>query len=163
MPYRLERTTFIPRPQQQVFAFFSDAGNLEEITPDFVNFHIVTPRPIPMKVGTLIDYELRLYGLRLRWRTRIETFEPISSFSDIQLSGPYRLWHHHHSFRTAPGGTEMKDTVDYALPFGPLGAIARWLFVRRILERIFDYRTAAIQRIFADDDAGSAVSPRPAS
>jgi ligand-binding SRPBCC domain-containing protein len=150
MPYRLERTTFIPRAQQEVFAFFSEAENLEQITPSFLGFEIVTPKPIEMKPGTLIDYKLKLFGLPLRWRTRIEEFEPISYFVDIQVRGPYRLWRHRHEFKTVAGGTQMRDQVDYELPFGPFGTIARALFVRRMLEKIFDYRSSVIQEIFRE-------------
>jgi ligand-binding SRPBCC domain-containing protein len=101
-----------------------------------------------MAPGTLIDYELRLYGVPLRWRTRIESFEPASGFSDVQLKGPYRRWLHRHEFRAAPGGTEMRDVVDYELPLGPLGRLAHALFVRRSLERIFHHRREAIAEAF---------------
>lgn len=150
MPYRLERVTFIPSSQREVFAFFSEAENLEKLTPSFLGFEIMTPRPIEMKAGTLIDYKLKLFGFPLRWRTRIEEFEPIRHFVDVQLSGPYRLWHHRHEFKTVPGGTEMRDRVDYELPFGLLGRITRALFVRRTLERIFDYRSSVIGQTFRE-------------
>jgi ligand-binding SRPBCC domain-containing protein len=155
MPYRLERTTFIPRAREEVFAFFSDAGNLQLLTPPSLNFRILTPQPIPMKEGALIEYKIGLFGIPLHWRTRIETFEPISLFVDIQLSGPYRLWRHRHEFQSVPGGTEMRDRVDYALPFGLLGSMVRWLLVRRTLDRIFDYRSEAIEKIFRKSAAGS--------
>jgi hypothetical protein len=148
MSYRLERVQQIPRPLGEVFAFFSDATNLERITPGFLRFRILTPRPIPIAAGTLIDYELRLYGVPLRWRTRIESFEPGSSFSDVQLRGPYRRWVHRHEFREVPGGTQMRDVVDYELPFGPAGKLAHALFVRRSLERIFDHRRETIAALF---------------
>jgi ligand-binding SRPBCC domain-containing protein len=148
MPYRLERSLFIPRPQEEVFVFFSDAHNLEQITPAFLHFHILTPRPIVMKAGTLIDYELRLYGISLRWQTRIEEFTPISSFADTQSKGPYRRWHHRHEFEKVPGGTQMRDRVEYEMPLGPLGSLARWLFVRRALDRIFNHRNERITEIF---------------
>ncbi|HEU4637206.1 MAG TPA: SRPBCC family protein [Edaphobacter sp.] len=148
MPYRLERTTFIPRPQQEVFAFFSEAANLERITPPFLGFEIVTPQPIAMKPGTLIDYRIKLFGVPMYWKTLIKEYEPISHFVDVQLKGPYRLWHHRHEFTSVPDGTQMRDQVDYELPFGPLGTIARTLFVRRTLDKIFDYRTSVIQDIF---------------
>jgi len=147
--YRLERRQVVPRPRREVFAFFSDATNLERITPAFLAFRILTPRPIPMAPGTLIDYELRLFGVPLRWRTRIETFEPETGFEDVQLRGPYRSWHHSHVFSDVPGGTEMRDVVTYTLPLGPLGRLAHFLFVRRSLERIFEHRRAAIAAFFA--------------
>jgi len=146
--YRLEQSQFVPKAREEVFSFFADPSNLERITPAFLHFHILTPRPIPMKPGTLIDYQLRLCGVPFRWKARIETFEPATYFTDIQLSGPYRRWHHRHEFVEVAGGTEMKDIVDYELPLGPLGVAARWLIVRHALDRIFDYRRAAITEIF---------------
>ncbi len=150
MPYHLERSLFIPRPRADVFAFFSDALNLERITPAFLHFHILTPPPIAMFAGTLIDYELRLYGVRFKWQTRIEAFEPPSFFIDTQVKGPYKLWHHRHEFEDAPGGTLMRDRLDYDLSFGPLGAIAHALFVRRSVEQIFDHRNQTIAGIFKE-------------
>jgi ligand-binding SRPBCC domain-containing protein len=142
--YRLERSQWVPRPRAEVFAFFSEAENLERITPAFLRFRILTPRPIRIAPGALIDYRLRLHGVPLRWRTRIETFEPGVAFTDVQLSGPYKRWHHRHEFADEAGGTRMRDIVDYELPFGPLGALAHALFVRRSVERIFDYRQQVV-------------------
>ena len=146
--YVLEREQLVPRPRSEVFAFFEDAGNLERITPPFLRFRIVTPRPIAMHEGTLIDYRLSLFGLPFSWRTRIEVYEPRVRFVDMQIKGPYTLWRHTHTFDDVPGGTLMKDRVEYAIPLGPLGAAARAMFVRRTLERIFDYREATIAEIF---------------
>ena len=148
MAYLLERSLFIAKPREEVFAFFSDAVNLERITPPFLRFHILTPGPISMKAGTLIDYELRLYGLPFRWRTLIESFNPISSFIDVQIKGPYRTWLHRHEFEDVPGGTQMHDRVEYEMPFGWIGNITHALFVRRSVERIFTYRNATITEIF---------------
>jgi ligand-binding SRPBCC domain-containing protein len=97
-----------------------------------------------MGEGARIDYRLSLFGIPFTWRTRIATWEPGVRFVDDQLSGPYRRWHHTHSFADAPGGTLMTDRVEYALPFGPLGAIAHALFVRRTVERIFEHRRRVI-------------------
>ena len=146
--YRLERQQFVPRPRDEVFAFFAEARNLEALTPAFLNFRILTPLPLDMHSGTLIDYQIRLGGIPMRWRTRIETFEAPVSFVDVQLAGPYRTWRHVHEFQDAPGGTLVTDRVDYALPFGFLGALAHRLFVRRALKRIFDYRQQRLGEIF---------------
>jgi len=146
--HRLERQQFVPRPRDEVFAFFSDARNLEMLTPAFLNFRILTPLPLDMRSGILIDYQIRLGGIPMRWRTRIETFEAPVRFVDVQLAGPYRNWHHVHEFQDAPGGTLVVDRVTYALPFGFLGALAHRLFVRRALERIFDYRQQRLAEIF---------------
>jgi ligand-binding SRPBCC domain-containing protein len=148
MSYSLERTTFIRRPRSEVFAFFADAHNLERITPSFLRFHILTPDPIEMKPGTLIDYEMKLYGFPVRWRTVIQLYKPDEVFVDVQLSGPYRSWRHRHQFTEVPGGTEMHDRVDYEMPFGIVGSVVRRLFVRASLDRIFDHRNEAIARYY---------------
>jgi ligand-binding SRPBCC domain-containing protein len=118
--YTLQRRQFIPRLRADVFAFFSDAGNLEAITPPSVHFHILTPRPIVLQEGTLIDYRLRLLGVPMKWRTRIESFEPPHRFSDTQVRGPYKLWRHTHEFHDQDGGTLMIDHVAYQLSLGPI-------------------------------------------
>ena len=145
--YRLQRTQIIPRPINEVFAFFADAHNLEAITPGFLHFHITTPDPIVIQTGTLIDYQLRLFGIRFSWCSRIESFDPVRSFTDVQLKGPYRRWIHRHEFSTVSEGTQMTDTVDYDLPLGPLGTLAHAAFVRRTLKGIFDYRRDCIERL----------------
>ena len=142
--HRLERSQVLPRPRGEVFAFFADAHNLEAITPAFLRFRITTPGPIAMRVGALITYRLRLFGVGFGWTTRIEAWEPERRFVDVQLQGPYRLWRHTHRFDDVPGGTLVTDTVEYALPFGPLGGVAHALLVRRALRRIFDHREERI-------------------
>jgi ligand-binding SRPBCC domain-containing protein len=160
--HTLRREQQLPGTPDEVFPFFADAGNLEAITPPFLGFAIVTPQVSPggspsasparidMHVGTTIEYRLKLHGLPISWLTQIEEWEPGRRFVDAQLRGPYALWHHTHDFEPAPGGgTVMRDTVRYALPFGPAGTLAHRLFVRRDLERIFDFRTAEVARRLA--------------
>lgn len=147
--HTLYREQLLPGTPDEVFPFFADAGNLEAITPPYLEFEIVTPRPIEMGEGTLIEYGLRLHGLPISWLTRIEVWEPGVRFVDQQLRGPYALWHHTHEFAsdpTDPGRTVMRDTVRYALPFGPLGELAHSLFVRRDLNRIFGFRSDEVAR-----------------
>jgi ligand-binding SRPBCC domain-containing protein len=143
----LERTQLIQKPLQETFAFFADAGNLEAITPHFLGFRVVTPTPIVMCVGARIDYELSLFGLPLKWRTRIAEWEPGRRFVDEQEAGPYALWHHSHDFEARGEATLMRDRVEYREPLGPLGAVAHVLFVERTLMRIFDHRHEAIARL----------------
>ena len=141
----LTREQTLPAAPAEVFPFFGDALNLEAITPPWLGFRVVTPEPIEMHAGTLIEYRLKLRGVRIAWRTTIAVWDPPHRFVDVQLSGPYRMWHHTHDFEPdGQGGTLMRDTVRYALPFGPLGAIAHGLLVRRDLERIFDFRRDAV-------------------
>ncbi len=146
--YILERTQAIPAPVEEVFSFFSDAANLEAITPSFLRFRILTPLPIAMRQGARIEYALSLFGIPFRWRTRITRWEPGVCFADEQESGPYAFWRHTHAFEAGAGSTTMRDRVEYALPLGPVGGAVRTLFVKGALVRIFDYRREAIARIF---------------
>jgi ligand-binding SRPBCC domain-containing protein len=143
-PHVLQRSQRIPKSVDEVFTFFADARNLETITPDWLRFRVVTPGRIEMAPGTLIEYRLRLHGLPIRWLTRIEVWEPGRRFVDMQVRGPYRYWHHTHSFEPAGDATIVRDVVRYALPFGPLGELARRAFVERDLARIFDHRRRAV-------------------
>lgn len=146
----LRRRQVVKRPRAEVFTFFEDAKNLGRITPPFMGFEIITPTPIQMGAGTLIDYRIRLFGIPMRWRTEIELYERGERFVDRQLSGPYRMWRHTHVFRDLPdGATEMIDEVDYDVGFGPFGVLAHRLFVQRTLARIFDYRAEAVASQFA--------------
>jgi ligand-binding SRPBCC domain-containing protein len=144
----LLREQVVPGAPRDVFEFYADAANLERITPGWLGFRIVTSSPIEMAPGTLIEYRLKLHRVPVRWLTRIETWEPGKRFVDVQVQGPYRLWHHTHVFEPdGRGGTLMRDRVRYALPLGPLGAIANVAFVRRDLRRIFDYRQRAVEAL----------------
>jgi len=143
----LDRTQILPEAPDVVFDFFSQARNLEAITPPFLRFSVVTPDPIVMRVGTLIQYRLRLRGLGLNWLTSIQAWEPdppTPRFVDVQVRGPYTLWHHTHEFVPHPDGTLMRDTVRYALPLGVLGDVAHAALVGRDLRAIFDFRARAV-------------------
>jgi ligand-binding SRPBCC domain-containing protein len=147
--HTLERTQMLPVAPGEAFEFFADAYNLEVITPPWLRFRVVTPGPIAMKAGTLIEYRLRLHGLPIRWLTRIDVWEPGRHFQDRQLRGPYGAWHHTHAFAPRDGGTSMRDIVRYTMPLGPLGRLAHRALVRRDLERIFDFRRDAVAALFA--------------
>jgi ligand-binding SRPBCC domain-containing protein len=148
--YVLEREQRLALGVAEAFAFYAEARNLEAITPPWLGFRVLTPGAIAMRAGTLIDYRLRLHGLPLRWRTRIAVWDPPHRFVDIQVRGPYALWEHTHTF--TPLGereVEIRDHVRYALPFGVLGRLAHTAFVRRDLDRIFDYRVHAVAAALA--------------
>ncbi len=109
----------------------------------------MTPGPIRIAAGTKLRYRLSVHGLPVRWTTEIRRWEPPFRFIDVQLSGPYRLWHHTHRFEAHNGGTRMTDIVRYRLPFGLLGVAVHTLKVRRDIEQIFDYRFLRINELFA--------------
>ncbi len=144
----LEQTQTTTAALEAVFAFFSQPENLARITPPSMAFQVLTPSPIAMHRGAIIDYVVRV-GVPMRWRSLITSYEPPHRFVDEQLDGPYAFWHHTHTFRPLPGGgTELGDVVRYALPLGPLGELAHALMVRRQLQRIFAYRRAFIAAHF---------------
>lgn len=141
-----ESELWLPRPREEVFAFFSAPANLEAITPPWVCFKTLTPAPIEMKTGTLIDYKLQVRGFPIRWRTKITAWEPPVRFEDEQIRGPYRLWIHQHEFEVRDGGTLVRDRVRYAVWFDFL---VHELLVRRDVARIFAYRTERLRQLFA--------------
>jgi len=136
----------IQAPLAEVFRFFSDAANLEHLTPPWLGFEVLTPAPIEMAPGALIDYRLRWRGVPLRWRTEIEIWEPTRRFVDRQIRGPYRLWRHEHLFEEHRGGTMVEDRIEYAAIGGRL---AHWLAVDRDVEKIFAYRRQALESVFS--------------
>jgi ligand-binding SRPBCC domain-containing protein len=145
--HRLEREQLVGRPVRDVFAFFAEARNLERITPPWLRFELLGADPAVMGAGTLIQYRLRLHALPLRWTSRIDEWSEDRGFVDRQVKGPCRLWHHRHEFVPDGDRTVVRDTVRYALPFGPTGELAHAAFVRRDLERIFAFRHAAVDRL----------------
>jgi len=153
MSYRfhtLRREQWIARPIDEVFQFFVDAHNLEEITPPWLNFRIRSVSSVSVREGTEIIYQLQLHGIPIRWKTEIRKWNAPYRFVDVQRSGPYRLWHHTHRFEAHGNRTKMIDVVRYRLPFGVLGRIVHALKVRRDVQQIFDYRRQKIEQLFAD-------------
>lgn len=144
----LEREQIIKRPIEEVFSFFADAVNLEKITPPELKFHITTPQPIDIKKGTLIEYQLKLRGFPIKWKTEITQWNPPFDFVDSALKSPYKQWIHLHTFEeNANGETIMRDKVRYRLPFEPLGDLAHW-YVKKELKYIFDYRNKVVEEFF---------------
>ena len=135
----------VPAPLDETFAFFSDARNLERLTPPWLAFNIRTEGPIAMREGTLIDYRIVLYGVPIPWQTRIDVWEPGVRFVDLQVRGPYRWWRHEHRFEAAGEMTRVIDHVEYT-------PRARWIsgaLVTRDVERIFSYRKQTLAALFA--------------
>jgi len=144
--FRLETELLINKPIEEVFDFFSNAENLEYLTPKNLHFSILTPRPIEMKKGLLIDYKLKLYGLGFKWQTEISEWSPKSSFVDQQKKGPYTYWIHRHLFEPRGNSTLVKDEVNYAV-FG--GGLVDKLFIQRELRAIFSFRASQMLKHFA--------------
>lgn len=140
---------YLKAPRPKVFSFFSDAFNLEEITPPLLNFKIKKVSTQDIQKGTLIDYRLKIHGIPVNWRTEISTWNPNSEFVDEQLNGPYKKWHHTHRFEDLGPGTLMTDIVIYQLPVGVLGWILAGALVKRDIEKIFSYRRSKVHQIFS--------------
>ena len=150
--FHIHREIWLPQPRDRVFEFFADPRNLEQLTPAWLRFEVLNPESIRMGAGASIDYRLRLRGIPLRWRSQIARWDPPRRFVDVQVRGPYREWVHEHRFEAQSGGTRVLDRVDYAVLGGRL---VNRLLVRRDLERIFDFRTAALGRIFGRESAST--------
>jgi ligand-binding SRPBCC domain-containing protein len=147
---RSEQTIALPR--DEVFEFFSNAANLERITPKELNFKITSPQPIEMKTGALIDYRLSLHGFPMNWRTEITLWNPPYEFVDTQLKGPYSQWIHHHEFIEIDANTTLiKDEVKYRLPLEPFGDLAHFI-VKGQLDGIFAYRTKVVEELITKSE-----------
>jgi len=141
----LHSATLVPVSIARAFQFFSDARNLEQLTPPWLDFQILTTLPIEMRAGTLIDYQIDLCGVPIPWRTRVDSWEPGVRFVDRQLAGPYLWWRHEHWFEAVDGGTRVTDYVEYV----PRAAwLSTWL-VKRDVQRIFAFRQHALASVLA--------------
>jgi ligand-binding SRPBCC domain-containing protein len=151
----LRREQRLSAPPEAVFPFFADARNLEAITPPLLRFRLLTPDPIEMGVGTFLQYALQLRGVPVRWDTLIQEWDPPHRFVDVQVRGPYRLWHHTHELGPDGDGTVMRDTVRYAIGLGALGEIARRAVVTRDLDAIFAFREKRVPELVAASGDGA--------
>ena len=143
--YLLRAECVVPRPSDEIFAFFADATNLEELTPPWIRFSVTTSPPIEMRPGLLIDYKLRIRGVPMRWQSEITAWDPPRRFVDESRRGPYKFWHHEHRFEPTAEGTRVIDEVNYGVPGG---ALIHWLLVSRDIAKIFRYRQAKLSELF---------------
>lgn len=150
--WRLTAEQWVPVAREELFPFFADASNLEKLTPDTLRFRILPPAPVEMTAGTTIDYRLGIRGVPVRWRSEITVWEPPRRFVDVQLRGPYVMWHHEHRFDEHDGGTLCIDHVRYRVPGGPLAPLVHRLFVERDVREIFDFRARKLRELFGGPD-----------
>ncbi|HEY1109537.1 MAG TPA: SRPBCC family protein [Opitutaceae bacterium] len=151
MIHTLQQEQFVPGDPARVWEFFATPRNLAAITPAHMRFEMIGILPEKMYAGQLIEYRIGILpGLSTRWLTEITHIREGTFFVDEQRIGPYRLWHHEHSFAPDParGGVVMTDRIAYAVGFGPLGALLHAVWIRRKLESIFAHRREAIARLF---------------
>ena len=149
--YKKSVTQFIDKPLDVVFSFFAKPENLRRITPSTLDFQILTPTPISMVKGTVIDYNIKVMGIRVHWRTLITSYNPPNQFVDEQTKGPYLLWIHTHTFKVKDEGVEIHDCIEYSIPMGLLGRFVHFLWIKRKLDQIFDFRRRKIEEIFNSD------------
>lgn len=153
--YELRAEITLPRPLAEVFPFFATARNLETLTPDFLRFEVLGGGPETMGKGVLIDYRLRLRGVPMRWRSEITAWEPPFRFVDEQRRGPYRRWHHEHTFEEVDGQTIAHDHVHYD-HFG--GRLVNRMLVAPDIAQIFEYRQKRMAELFPALDAAIEAS-----
>jgi ligand-binding SRPBCC domain-containing protein len=139
---------WVPHAPEDIWPYFCDERNLEELTPEFLNFKVLRKSTHEIGDGTLIDYLLKVNGIPMGWQSRIESWEPARRFVDTQVKGPYSYWHHVHEFIPLANGTLMRDVVRYRLPFGWLGSLVAGWKVESQVDRIFSYRAAKIAERF---------------
>ena len=152
--YELKRNITIPAPVEEVFSFFSKSENLNLITPPWLNFKILTPPPIKMEKNVLIDYSIKLLGLKMTWKTEITVWQPPHRFTDRQITGPYRVWEHSHLFEENEGSTEMEDVIRYAVPGFVLSPLVHFLYVRPRLDKVFAFREQRMLELFTSREKG---------
>lgn len=147
-PHIYTEETIINRPIDEVFEFFSKAENLNLLTPTFLKFKILTPLPIAMGVGTLIDYKISLNGIPFTWKTKISTWKKNEVFVDEQLRGPYKVWIHEHKFEVVDSGVKMTDTVQYLSPGWIVEPIINKLYIEKKVKEIFEFRKKVLLQYF---------------
>jgi hypothetical protein len=148
-PHIYQQVTYINRPIYEVFDFFSKAENLNKLTPPILDFKILTPMPIKMGTGTLIDYKIKLNGISFFWKTKITAWENNKRFEDTQIKGPYKIWIHEHLFEEIGGQVKMTDTVQYQSPGWILEPLINKLYIRRKVEEIFSFRNQELDKLFS--------------
>ncbi len=153
--YTLKTSQNLPVSLESAWDFFSSPVNLAKITPPEMGFIITSDFKTGQEIypGMIITYKVSpLFGIKLNWMTEISQVKEHDYFVDDQRFGPFALWHHQHHFKEIPGGVNMIDMVDYAIPYSFIGRIANSILVKKELKKMFDYRTAKIEELFGKYD-----------
>ncbi len=146
--HTLIRHHIVKAPREEVFAYYSDPYHLEKITPPSYHLNVLTPRPVTVETGTLIDYSVRWRGLLFRWTSLIIECHFPSNLIEVQTKGIFSSWHHQYTFETHKDGTRVVEVVQYAMPFGIFGEWVHKLLVEDDLRRLFDYRYSVLGHVF---------------
>lgn len=144
-------------PVEAVWEFHASVAALPKLTPPDRTVRIVSDE-LRVVNGALHELEIRMKGIRLRWNARITEVQPPRQFVDTAERSPFAAWQHRHAFHPENGGTRITDTVDYRLPFGPVGALVDYLFVRHDLDAMFAYRHQATRQAL---ESAQAQIPAP--
>lgn len=160
-PHRIHELIYLPLSVEEVFAFFYDVGNMQRITPCEIDFRVMTPLPMEMKKGAIVDYRLRLFGVPFNWRSEITHWEPPRKFVDEEVFGPYKMWVHTHNFWSHGEGAVVEDEILYRLPLPPFGEIA-YPLVWAELKRIMRYRRRMVRKLLVGDSCGLSGKDRVA-
>lgn len=147
--YQIKQKQQVPISLETAWDFFSSPENLKQLTPEYMDFQIISGAERSIFQGQMIQYTVKpLLGIPMGWLTEITHVQDKAYFVDNQVFGPYSLWHHKHFFKAIEGGVEMEDIVDYRLPLGFLGQIAHVLFVKKQLHDIFEFRRKKMIELF---------------
>ena len=149
--YTVHKKQQLPITVEEAWEFLSNPRNLKIITPSYMSFDIITGDEKPMFAGQIIQYLVTpILGIKTKWVSEITHFEEKKYFVDVQLYGPYKLWHHKHFINKIEGGVELEDIIDYKVPLGILGQMVHPFIVKPKLEEIFNYRQQKMIEIFGE-------------
>ncbi|MFT5943363.1 MAG: ligand-binding SRPBCC domain-containing protein [Sediminicola sp.] len=147
--YQLRSKQSLPISKQKAWDFLSQPKNLKVITPEHMGFHILSGGDKPMFPGQIIQYKVSPFpGFTTKWVSEITQVEYGNYFVDVQLFGPYALWHHKHFIHEIEGGVVMEDIIDYKIPLGILGQMAHPIIVKKQLKQIFKFREEKLTNLF---------------
>lgn len=147
--YELKTEQFLPISLDEAWAFFATPVNLDRITPPELKFKIVSDVPGKMYPGQMIEYRIQaIPGIWQSWLTEITHVRDREYFVDEQRIGPYKMWHHQHSFEAVPDGTLVRDHVHYTMIMGPIGTLVHELYVKKQVRYIFNERQKILNSLF---------------